>query len=183
MKNLFLLALIISILGGCATPTSSPPQTQKTVVTLKQTPKLSQAEKNILKTNGFSNGVWALDCKNSSLTSVNLYDQGDAYFGDYYLNGKLVRKSEFYDVKQISQGVIQFKTKSINPENNIEFISSNRVGFINGKRMAFDYSVLILTGQLAGKESTEIKDGFFVKQNSDGTFEKTKQVQPFIKCK
>jgi hypothetical protein len=184
MNNLPSISIIsVLFLSACApiTPKQTVANTQN-VVTMKQVPKITANEKNILKANGFAIGVWSDNCSDKNSFSAKYIDQGEKYIADYSENGKLVRKAEFYDVKQISPGVITFKMQNFSQINNFQYISNNKTGYVNGKRMVFDLTVLPLNGPTAGIEMVSIKDGFSVKVNNDGTLEKVKPASPTFKC-
>jgi len=62
------------------------------------------------------------------------------------------------------------------------FVSSNKSGFLKGKLLMFDQTVLAVNGPSSGAEVVLIKDGFNVKARKDGTFEKLKPVNTVSKC-
>jgi hypothetical protein len=183
IKKIFLTAIAIASVTACAPiqPTQSNQNTQ-TKLTLKEVPKISSAEKNLLKNNGFSPGSWSENCSDPNGSVVKYYDEGSKYIADYYEKGKLIRKAEIYSVSQVSPGVIHFKTEGYWIQNNIRYVSNNKTGFIKGKRMTFDFTVMTLDGPGAGNEMVVIRDGFHVAKNKDGNLENTKPALPFIKC-
>ena len=163
-------------------PSTQQSQAPQTKVTLKQLPKLTSNEKSILKSNGFAVGVWADNCSDRNSSQSKYYDDGEKYLAEYFENAKLVRRAEFYEVKQVSPGVIQFKTLTTSTVNDMLYISSNKTAYVNGKRIQFDLSVLPLTGPATGIEITQVKDGIWVKAGNNGSFEKIKPVTPVTKC-
>ena len=171
------------MLVSCAPmPTTQQNQAPQTKVTLKQLPKLTPSEKSILKNNGFAVGIWSDNCSDKNAYQSKYYDDGEKYLAEYFENAKLVRRAEFYEVKQVSPGVVQFKTLNVSTVNDMRYISSNKTAYANGKRMQFDLSILPLTGPATGTEITQVKDGILVKAANDGSFEKIKPVTPTFKC-
>jgi hypothetical protein len=181
MKIKLTLITILSMgLIGCAPmPKVQSPQVK---VTLKEIPTLTTAEKLLLQNNGFSPGVWSKDCKDKNSYAMRNYPDGEKYMFESSENGKVFSKGQFYEVKLVSNQVIQFKTQVISSDDNLQAISLYKTGYISGRRLTFDMNVLYLNGPNAGKEVIVAKDGFEMKRQQDNSYQKGKAVTPFYKC-
>ena len=175
--------LIVVFLFGCASTQNQIPSEIVTKVSVKQTPKLSESDKTILRNNGFSSGVWSTDCKDVKVDKFRYYELNDEYLLEIYLDSKVQNKGVFYEVKSISNTLIEVKIQSTNLIDNVQSITKLRSGFVNGKRLTIDSYSLFIDGKSAGSEVTTIKEGFNVIQKADGSVDKKSPIKPQTKCK
>jgi hypothetical protein len=182
-----LILLISFYLSGCAPlPISNELtliNTPKTQITLKKIPVLTNNELQLLKQNGFGTGLWSYDCRNAHFNSVKYIEDDGHYFGEYLESGKISKSENFYEVKLISPGVLQFKSYLQSKIDSEEYISINKTGYTNGKRILFDQTIMQINGSDLGKEIIKVKDGFEVRIKKDSSFEKIKPSSTIFKCK
>lgn len=166
--------ILISVLSGCAISNST--STGEPLLTV-----LTQQQIDLLNNNGFGNGIWSNNCNNSKSTKEVINQSKNILTITTFNEGKKVSYDFIYEVNKISKGVLQIKTKTAD-RNEIQNLSSRISGFLNGKRMTFDYKIFFVSGSNSGKEITIFKDGYEVKTNSDGTKDKGNVSSQFYKC-
>jgi hypothetical protein len=126
--------------------------------------------------------VWSKDCKNKDAYAMRNFADGEKYMVESSEDGKVFNLEQFYEVKAVSNQVIQFKVQSVSTNSNLQAIRLYKTGFLSGKRLTFDMNVLYLNGPDAGKEVIVAKDGFEMKRQQDGSYLKGSPVTPFYKC-
>jgi hypothetical protein len=187
MRTLTILAVLAAALvsSGCASNATSSSKTSQVESQPRFVPKaiptLTDQERLLLAGNGYAVGTWAQKCGDASAINDRYYQDGKKLLSEVRDAGKLVRRSEFYDVTQVSKGVIRFKNYGKDFAADQEFVSETKTGFVGNKRMVFDQSVVFLGGQTAGEQLVLIKDGYEM-SGSGGSITKGKRAPVMIRC-
>jgi hypothetical protein len=161
-------------LTGCATNESALQKKQ-------YTPTLNQQQITLLNANGFSSGVWSENCSNLKLSREIISQTQDVFAIAKFYDDKRISYDFIYEVNLVSKGVLQVKTKTADVSD-IQSLSSRMSGYLNSKRMTFDYKTLYISGPNSGKEFITIKDGFEVKENPNGSQTKGNISKQLSKC-
>jgi len=175
LAKIAIITISATSVWGCASNQTIP-------LTKGNTPtKLTQEQTALLQSNGFTNGSWSANCADPKFTREIVTTSQESIFISVVTDSKRTSYDYVYETKPVSNGVISIKTKtadSLDPQT----LTSKISGFTNGKRMTFESRAFYLTGAEANKEVTLIKEGYEVKESSNGTLIKIKVSQPLAKC-
>jgi len=182
----FLTAVaVILTASGCASTATNPNNdggaaNQREFVA-KKLPSLTDSERQLLSSNGYAVGIWSQKCGDPSALQERYFEDGKRVMSEVRESGKVVRRSEFHDVTEVSKSVIKFKNQGVDFIVGQEFVSETKSGFTGGKKMVFDQSVVFLGGQSAGEQLVQIKDGYEV-TNAGAATVKGRRAPMMVRC-
>jgi hypothetical protein len=173
----------LTVVAGCAsTSTDDTASAEQQPRYVPKTIAVPTAEERLLLTaNGYAVGTWSDNCSDPGTPKIRYFAEGEKFVAEASSGGKVVRRSEMYDVRKVSDGVIKFKSHAKDYVSGREYVAETKSGFVGNKRMVFDQTIIYLIGPGAGEPVVTAKDGYEVSE-SGGALVKGKRLPVMTQC-